>query len=221
MIDAFIFDMDGVILDSEPLHFEVDLAVLQFLGVASEQDYLERFVGMTNPEMWSIIKVEHGLAQTVEEVIDYQSTRKLELLRDTPMEPIDGIPGLLAYLRSRSIPIGLASSSPRSFIEGVLAKFGWEDVFQCIISGEEVPAGKPAPDIYLETASKLGVSPSSCWVLEDSRNGVTAAKAAGMRCIGFLNPNSGNQDLSRADAVIHSIQEIYTVLPEGGRELEV
>ncbi|MNI74276.1 2-deoxyglucose-6-phosphate phosphatase [compost metagenome] len=84
-----------------------------------------------------------------------------------------------------------------------------------------MPAGKPAPDIYLETASKLGASPSSCWVLEDSRNGVTAAKAAGMNCVGFLNPNSGSQDLSEADAIIHSVRDIYTILPAGGRELEV
>ncbi|AIQ64829.1 phosphatase [Paenibacillus stellifer] len=221
MMNAFIFDMDGVILDSEPLHFEVDLVTLGYLGVAPDVTYLEKFVGMTNPEMWSIIKAEHGLVHTVEEMIDYQLARKLKLLSDTPMEPIDGIPELLAYLRNRSVPIGLASSSPRSFIEGVLAKFGWRDVFQCIISGEEVPAGKPAPDIYLETASKLGASPSSCWVLEDSRNGVTAAKAAGMNCVGFLNPNSGSQDLSEADAIIHSVRDIYTILPAGGRELEV
>jgi beta-phosphoglucomutase-like phosphatase (HAD superfamily) len=94
------------------------------------------------------------------------------------------------------------------FIEGVLAKFRIREYFSCVVSGEEVANGKPAPDIYVEASSMLGVMPEQCMALEDSRNGVLAAKRAGMRCIGCLNPNSGHQDLSAADMVVRSIAEI-------------
>ena len=124
------------------------------------------------------------------------------------IEPIPGIVELLEELRRQRIAIGLASSSPRSFIEAVLAKFKIREYFACVVSGEEMPAGKPAPDIYLEAARQLHVPPEQCVVLEDSRNGVLAAKRAGMTCIGFANPASGGQDLSAADRIVHAISEI-------------
>ncbi|OUM93786.1 MAG: phosphatase [Thermobacillus sp. ZCTH02-B1] len=209
MIRAFIFDMDGVIIDSEPIHFEVDLITARHFGADMDKEDLERFVGMTNPEMWAIIRAEYGISHTVDEIIEYQSGRKIRWLDEADIEPIDGIRELLQDLRGRRIPTGLASSSPRPFIEAVLAKFGIRESFDCVISGEEVPNGKPAPDIYLEAAKRLGVPPAACAVLEDSRNGVLAAKRAGMYCIGFANPNSGNQDLSLADRVVSAIDEIH------------
>ena len=90
----------------------------------------------------------------------------------------------------------------------VVSKFELEDYFSCILSGEEVENGKPAPDIYVETAKKLGIVPEECIVIEDSKNGVMAAKEAGMKCIGFKNINSGEQDLSKADYIVNSIVEI-------------
>lgn len=208
MIKAFIFDMDGVIIDSEPIHFEVDLMTLDYLGFKFAKEQLEQYVGMTNPEMWGIIKKEHNILHSVEEIIQYQLTRKLAHLDELDIEPIDGIRDLIQELRKNNISIGLASSSPRIFIKKVLTKFNLLDYFCCIKSGEEVANGKPAPDVYLEAARLLNVRPENCYVLEDSRNGVTAAKRAGMRCIGYINPNSGNQDLSAADLIVRSIKEI-------------
>jgi HAD superfamily hydrolase (TIGR01509 family) len=208
MIQAFIFDMDGVIIDSEPLHFEVDLITARHFGAELDKETLERFVGMTNPEMWAVIRREYGIPHAVDEIIAFQSERKKRHLNESEIGPIDGIAELLEALRRHDVPVGLASSSPRAFIEAVLAKFGIRAYFSCVISGEEVASGKPAPDIYLEAASLLGVPPAACVVLEDSRNGVLAAKRAGMRCIGFANPNSGNQDLSAADRIVRSIRDI-------------
>lgn len=205
---AFIFDMDGVIIDSEPLHFEVDILTLEHLGTKITKEQLERFVGMTNPEMWKIIIEEYQLSQTVLEIIDYQLSMKLNHLRDMDFEPIDGIKELLDQLKKRNIPIGIASSSPRLLIMAVLKKFQIEHYFKQIVSGEEVEKGKPAPDVYIEAARLLGVSPSQCTVIEDSRNGIIAAKAAGMTCIGYINENSGNQDLSAADRIVASIRDI-------------
>lgn len=93
----------------------------------------------------------------------------------------------------------------------MLDKFGLLDAFNCIVSGEEVDRGKPAPDVYLKAAELLGSEPASCMVLEDARHGIAAAKAAGMQCIGFVNPNSGNQDLSAADYVVRSIAEVSAI----------
>ncbi|WP_435921385.1 HAD family hydrolase [Paenibacillus sp. DYY-L-2] len=208
MMQAFIFDMDGVIIDSEPIHFEVDLMTLDDLGVKLGQKDLEPYVGMTNPEMWALIREKHNLSHSVEEIIDYQLTKKLDYLNRLEIEPIDGIRQLIKQLHRAGIPAGVASSSPRVFIESVLKKFNLFEEFCCITSGEEMAKGKPAPDIYLEAARLMNVRPENCVVLEDSRNGVVAAKSAGMRCIGFINPNSGNQDLSLADFVVSSISEI-------------
>jgi len=208
MIQAFIFDMDGVIIDSEPLHFAGDIDTMRHLGGEITQEELERFVGMTNPEMWKIIRAERALVQTVDEIIAYQLAGKIKALEESAYEPIDGISELLEELKRRGIPVGIASSSAKDFILAVLAKFGIASYFSCVVSGEEVDQGKPAPDVYLEAARQLGADPSRCVVLEDSRNGIIAAKAAGMSCIGYINENSGNQDLSAADRVVDSIRAI-------------
>jgi beta-phosphoglucomutase family hydrolase len=208
MLKAFIFDMDGVIIDSEPIHFEIDMETARHLGFELTSEDLEKYVGMRNPDMWALIKQEYGLSQSVEDIVGFQLAQKLTLLDELQIEPIEGIRALLQDLRSHGIKIGLASSSPRVFIEKVLVKFGIRDFFTSVVSGEEVPEGKPAPDIYLEAAKSLGVMPEECVVLEDARSGVRAAKSAGMRCIGFANPGSGNQDLSAADRIVKSIGEI-------------
>ncbi|WP_373232206.1 HAD family hydrolase [Cohnella sp.] len=205
---AFIFDMDGVIIDSEPLHFEVDIQTMSYLGAQITKEQLERFVGMTNPEMWALIKEEYGVTQTVSEIIEYQLSAKIRSLRELVIEPIEGIKELIHEIKNRNLPIGIASSSPRVFIEEVLEKFHIRHYFDCVVSGEEVNQGKPAPDVYLEAAKLLGVNPLHCIVIEDSRNGIKAAKAAGMKCIGYVNENSGNQDLSEADHIVQSINDI-------------
>lgn len=208
MIQAFIFDMDGVIIDSEPLHFDVDRQTMAYYGHAVTQEDLERYVGMTNPEQWAIIREEYGIGPTAEEIITYQMGRKIEELRSAELEPIEGIRELLDELKQGGIPRAIASSSPPVFIEAVVEKFGLQNEFDVVVSGEQVPKGKPAPDVYLRAAELLGVDPAHCVVLEDSKHGIAAAKAAGMRCIGYVNPNSGNQDLSRADLIVGSIGDI-------------
>jgi len=181
---------------------------MRHLGGEITQEELERFVGMTNPEMWKIIRAERALVQTVDEIIAYQLAGKIKALEESAYEPIDGISELLEELKRRGIPVGIASSSAKDFILAVLAKFGIASYFSCVVSGEEVDQGKPAPDVYLEAARQLGADPSRCVVLEDSRNGIIAAKAAGMACIGYVNENSGNQDLSAADRIVRSVREV-------------
>ncbi|CAM4428404.1 HAD family hydrolase [Paenibacillus alkaliterrae] len=205
---AFIFDMDGVIIDSEPIHFDIDVKTMNFFGVTISPHELDEFVGMTNPEMWKILKQKFNLLHSVSDIIEYQLSSKIELIRTNEIGPINGIYELILELKKHNIVLGIASSSPIKFINEVLLKFKILDYFDCIVSGEEVAKGKPEPDVYLEAARLLGVDPSECIVLEDSRNGIQSAKSAGMKCIGFINKNSGNQDLSKADIIVNSIRDI-------------
>lgn len=202
MIDAVIFDMDGVLIDSEPLHYRTDLTLLGKLGIQIERDYLDRFVGMTNPEMWKTIISEQGITRDVDEILSEQLELKLQLLEDGDWTALSGAVELVEGLVVKEIPVAVASSSSLPFIEGVLRKTGLDRFIHRYVSAESVARGKPAPDVFLEAARMLAVSPVQCLVVEDSRNGVLAAKAAGMRIIGYRNPSSGDQDLSRADAVV-------------------
>lgn len=205
---AVIFDMDGVIIDSEPIHFEVDMQTMRDLGFNISSKELEKYVGTTNEYMFSDLKIKYNIEQSIEEIINYKVELTKRKVIQSELEPIEGIKELLVNLKNKNIPTAIASSSPRSFIDVVVYKFNLQDYFKYIISGEEVVNGKPDPDIYIEAAKKLGLSPEDCIVIEDSRNGVLAAKAAGMKCIGFQNINSGNQDLSKADITVKSITEI-------------
>lgn len=205
---AVIFDMDGVIIDSEPIHFEVDMQTMRDLGFNISSEELEKYVGTTNEYMFTDLKNRYNINQSIEEIINYKVEIAKNKVIESDLEPIEGIKELLLDLKNKNISTAIASSSPRNFIDVVVSKFNLRDYFNFIVSGEEVDNGKPAPDIYIETAKKLGLHPEECTVIEDSRNGVLAAKAAGMKCIGFQNVNSGNQDLSKADNIVKSITEI-------------
>ena len=206
--------MDGVLIDSEPLHFEVDEMVLKHLQIPEGKNYLERFVGYTNPAMWKIIKEEFNIEQTIEDLIELQMRIKLDYLNKSKYAAIHGVLELLDVIQARKIPIAIASSSPRVFIEAVIKKIKIAAFFQTCVSGEEVPQSKPAPDVFLKTAELLNVKPENCLVIEDSKSGTIAAKSAGMKCIGFRNPNSGNQDLSAADLIVNNINEISSLFNE-------
>ncbi|NLW08758.1 MAG: HAD family hydrolase [Firmicutes bacterium] len=206
MIKAFIFDMDGVIVDSEPLHFEVNRRIMRDFGLEFSDEFFHAYVGITNEQMWADLIERYSLNTTIEELQKKDFLLKKEVFRD--LQPIKGIPELLANLKKDGIAIGLASSSEKAFIEMVLEELGIRGYFQAVVSGEEVERSKPEPEIFLRAAELLNVDPADCLVLEDSRHGVEAAKRAGMKCIGYQNPNSGPQDLSRADKIVHTLENL-------------
>lgn len=208
MVKAVIFDMDGVIVDSEPIHFKSDILTMRHYGKHITEEELSYYIGISNPDMWKDLREKFALEVSVEELLETQFAYKKQLIGDKKLEPINGIKDLLDELKSRGIRIGLASSSSREFIELMLSNLGIDEYFEVVISGEEVQRGKPFPDIFIKAAQGLGVDPLDCLVIEDSGHGVKAAKSAGMKCIGFVSPNSGDQDLSLADEIVHSIEEI-------------
>lgn len=208
MLKAVIFDMDGVIVDSEPLHFEIDKRILRKCGVDADDEILLPYVGVSNPDMWKDLKMKYDLPMSVDELLKLQSDLKTEVFSEPGPEAIDGIKELLTDLKQNNIISVVASSSSRAFIEAILNITHIREFFVDIFSGEEVERGKPFPDIFLKAAETLEVTPEECIVIEDSGKGIMGALAAGMKCVGYANPNSGPQDLSGASSIVHSIREL-------------
>ncbi|RYZ00443.1 MAG: HAD family phosphatase [Chitinophagaceae bacterium] len=199
---AVLFDMDGVLVNSEPLYWEMNRAFFRELGGEVSFEEYGAFIGISATTMWQTLKNRFGWEQPIESLKAAERDRKHAALSAAPLSPIAGIPHLLAQLRREGYRVGLASSSLRRNIDLVLDRLAIAASFDTIVSGEEVLHGKPAPDIFLEAARRVGADAADCLVIEDSRNGVAAAKAAGMCCVGYQNPSSGPQDLSAADLVI-------------------
>lgn len=209
MIQLVIFDLDGVLLDSESLYKKVNFQLFSDLGVVITDEEYNSFIGISGAKMWDYIKKKGSLTQTIEELRVLERERKFEGLSSEALIPNPGLLDLLNELKKRGIPCAIASSGLMKNIRLILSKLDVEAYFSHIVSGEMPKNGKPAPDIFLLAADHYGISPENCLVIEDSRNGILAAKAAGMTCVGYINEGSGNQDLSKADLVVDSLVESF------------
>jgi HAD superfamily hydrolase (TIGR01509 family) len=179
-VDAVLFDMDGVLLDSEPLHEQVAQAILAECGLTTAS--AEAYVGMTTRDSFAALCREFALPHDPAELDARYTARVIPLLR-TRAVPLPGVPEVLLALRARGRRLALGSSSALAVIEATLDGLGVRSLFDAIVSAADLPRGKPAPDVYLEAARRLGVPPAGCLVIEDSERGVQAARAAGMRCV--------------------------------------
>jgi HAD superfamily hydrolase (TIGR01509 family) len=207
MIQAVIFDMDGVIIDSEPVYFNIDKQMFEELNIAVSFEEHCSYVGTSSQNMWSAIIKKHGIPDQPEELMRKEySLYKEHLVNANDLQPIDGVVELINELHKNNFKLVLASSSRMETIDIVLNKFKLVEFFMAKVSGSELAHSKPHPEIFLRSAQLIKSEPGECIVIEDSKNGVTAAKAAGMKCIGFLNPSSGDQDLKNADMVVRSLK---------------
>jgi HAD superfamily hydrolase (TIGR01509 family) len=206
MISCVIFDMDGVIIDSEPIYMQVEQELFREVGLDLSHEEHAKFVGRS--DLWKILKETHNLEISIEEIHREENERYLDIINNNFDDgPIDGVEELIEELHQDDIKLVLASSSEMKNIELVLTKFGLLNYFDLRISGADLETSKPHPEIFEKAAEMADVSPRDCLVIEDSTNGVKAAKSANMKCIGFRNQNSGNQDLSPADWIIDSFSE--------------
>lgn len=213
MEKCVIFDMDGVIINSEPIHKECERKIFETLGITVSEEDHNALVGATDETMWTKIGNLYNLPIKVSEAIQLKKSLYMEYLKKkTYIQPISYVPELIADLYKNGFALALASSSPHDQIEYILSGFELKHYFHSIVSGEEVMVGKPHPEIFLKAAKLVGVGSDSCVVIEDSYNGVMAAKSANMKCIGYKNPNSGNQDLCDADITVRSLKKISVAL---------
>jgi HAD superfamily hydrolase (TIGR01509 family) len=201
--------MDGVLIDSEPIHMACEKEIFKMLGICVPEEEHHSMIGTTDGDMWTRLKVRYNLLQPVNELVQLKQTYYNEWLRSkTILKPISYIPDLILKLHSNDYLLAVASSATHAQINFILKEFGLKNFFNVVVGGNEVNHGKPNPEIFLKASKLLGVSPQHCIVIEDSTNGVKAAKKANMYCIGYRNPNSGNQDLQSADMVIDSFSEL-------------
>ena len=204
--------MDGVLVDTEPLYIKMNKDFLrQHNAVIADEEY-NQFIGISAKKMWYYLQEKYNLPFSIDELISMEKQAKYDILNETDLKPIDGIVELLDALKKQNYKLAIASSSMKKNIELIISKTNLKQYFDCIVSGEDVQNGKPAPDIFLKAMHYFNEQPENCAVVEDAKNGVLAAKAANMFCIGFQNKNSGNQDLSLADKIVHSISEIYQLI---------
>jgi HAD superfamily hydrolase (TIGR01509 family) len=208
VIEAVVFDLDGVLLDSEQVWDEVREELVKERGGRWHDRAQTEMMGMSSVEWSRYMHDELGVPDTPEE-ISADVVRRLEEVYRKRLPLIDGAHEAVERLAARW-PLGLASSSNREVIDLVLDLSGLTRFFRVTASSEEVPRGKPAPDVYLEAARGLGVPPERCTAVEDSHNGIRSAKAAGMRVIAIPNQHypPGGEALALADVTLSSLAEL-------------
>jgi beta-phosphoglucomutase family hydrolase len=207
MLEAVIFDMDGVIINSEPLHYEANQQLFDKLGFSVPMDEYSNYIGISTEKMWEDLRDKYDLNENLDTLTDKHREHTHEFIRKNMNgNEIPGIRKILEELKDKNIKTAVASSSSKDLIETVLKGFDLCQYFDILVSGEEVEKGKPNPDIFIYVAKKLKVNIKNCLVIEDSTNGIKAAKKAGAKCIGFNNPDSHGQDLTKADIVINKFE---------------
>jgi HAD superfamily hydrolase (TIGR01509 family) len=207
-VAAVVFDLDGVIIDTEEVWEEVRRGYVAEFGKEFRPDSQTRMMGMSTGEWSRHLSEDVGVPRTPEQVASDVLGRMAERYR----EALPLIPGSVEAVRriGARFPLGLASSSARILIDQVLATAGLTGAFRTTLSTEEVPRGKPAPDVYLEAASRLGVDPRLCAAVEDSSNGLRSAAAAGYAVIavphGVYPP--AEDALAAASLVVDNLDEL-------------
>jgi beta-phosphoglucomutase-like phosphatase (HAD superfamily) len=215
MIQAVLFDMDGLIVDTEPIHFKAFQAYLREFGVEMPESLMREFVGFSEAENIRDLKEKYGIDAPLEEMVAQRRARYLELARREPIRIFPGFWEFSGEVRRRGLKQAVVSSSTRDQVEVVLPRLfeGRSDLggpaayFDAVVTGSDVAKTKPAPDIYLLTSGRLGVPPVGCLALEDTPPGVQAAAGAGMRVIAVPNEYTRGLEFPGADAVIASFEE--------------
>ncbi|GGU46070.1 HAD family hydrolase [Streptomyces lavendofoliae] len=180
---AVVFDLDGTLVDSEPNYYEAGRRLLERYGVTDfGWERHTDFIGIGTRETLAALKEEYGLDAPLDELLAGKNRHYLELAR-AATEVFPEMRALVERLHAEGVPMAVASGSSRAAIEAVLGGTGLDAYLTTLVSAEEVERGKPAPDVFLEAARRLGVEPEHCVVLEDAPPGAAAARAAGMRCV--------------------------------------
>ena len=209
--DAVLWDMDGVLVDSEPMHVEMARTLFARYGVDYTDEENAKHFGRTDAEMIRDMVAQHGLAVAVEELVQQRAELVVKRTWENP-NAMDGVPDVLRALHGAGYRFALASSSAMVVIEATLGALAIRELFDVVVSGLSIGRGKPAPDVFLEAARQLRVPPARCLVVEDSRNGLLAAKAAGMTCVSIPCAATRAENFAEADYKLGSLRELPPLL---------
>lgn len=209
MIEAVIFDMDGLLIDSEPLWQEAEIQIFKRVDLTLTRKLCLQTKGLRIDEVVNYWFLRHPWANlTKQEVEDLIVAKVIELIQ-LKGEPLAGVNDAVSFVKQKQVKIALASSSALPIIKAALRKLDLTDIFTEIYSAESETWGKPHPGVYLTTANKLQVVPQNCLALEDSLNGALAAKSAQMKCIAIPEPlQRDNPKFAIADAVLDSLEQL-------------
>lgn len=208
MLKAVIFDMDGVLIDSEPIHMKSFSLLAEELGIEFNKDYYAQFIGSTTDNMWKILINDYKLPFSKDELMEKSDVHLKKILGTGGYPIMSGASEIIKNLHENGVKLAIASSSGMQRIEDTLNKLGVSDIMDGIVSGMNVKNPKPAPDTFLEAAKILNVSPDECIVVEDSVNGMKAAKNANMICVMYENLSLGKIDSSNADYIIQGFEDL-------------
>ena len=206
-IEAVIFDMDGLLIDSEPLWQEAEILVFEQVGINLTRELCQQTQGLRIDEVVEYWYIRHPWTNLTKFEVEKSIVNKVIELIQLKGEPLPGVEQAIALVRSKNVKIALASSSSMRIIQAALQKLGLSETFTEVYSAESEVLGKPHPGVYLTTAKKLNIPPQSCLALEDSLNGVLAAKAARMKCIAIPEAiQQNNPKFAIADCVLQSLE---------------
>lgn len=214
MIKAVIFDLDGLMVDTEPLHSEAFRLVIEEYGgkPVYHQTGLVQVAGIRGVENLRILKEKYEITESVEVLRIKKLAAYQKILKENNIKPRPGLIKLIKSLLSQKLKIAIASNSAKANVYLILQKINLFQSFTTIVGVEDVKKGKPYPDLYLETASRLQVEPENCLALEDSETGVSAAKAAGMKVIAIPNIYTNLHNFNQADMIVKSLKSITSKL---------
>lgn len=209
MIQAVIWDMDGVIVDSEPFHIQAETETFKKYGIAWNEEKASEFFGKRMRDLFETIVARYYLSQSWQEVfMTHKKTLQHFYQNLIPLTP--HVKETLTKLKEQNYLLGLATSTLQELAEIVIEKHNLQSFFEACVFGDRVQHGKPDPEIFLKTAEKLLVQSRDCVVIEDSVNGFKAAQAASMFVIGYQSSHNRHQDFSLADYVIDDLR----IIPE-------
>jgi HAD superfamily hydrolase (TIGR01509 family) len=203
---AVLFDMDGVLVDGEPLHFAAVNEILAEEQVELDMDTYRLYMGTTLSHTWHDLQQRFSLSHDFDYYAERYDRVVMEQYR-TQAVPMPGARQLLDQLQAVNVPRAVASSSNRAWVETALGALGFRDDFQVIVAGDEVRNGKPDPEIYLAAAEKIGAQPDTCTVIEDAPAGIESGRRAGMQVVAVRTEMTEGLDLGGATRIIDSLEQ--------------
>jgi len=207
--EAVIFDMDGVLIDSEPIHIQIEKNLFYNLGIEVSDAVHRSYMGASNEFMYADLRSRFQLSDSVKVLIERDELYRSDYFNGLDCIPLNkGIIHLLNEIKSAGLKMAVATSSSVKITDILLNQCGIASLFDAIVTTAEAGKSKPSPEVYLLAAQRIGVLPGNCIVFEDSPNGLKSAKSAGMYCVVIQSDDLVLQELTKADFFIHSFREI-------------
>lgn len=212
---AIIFDMDGVLINTEHHHMVIEHQMFRELGLDITEEERAPYIGFAADEMWGRVVEHYNLDHSPQELLRRNNQRIVEYFtNEVDCESIPGVEQVLDWIKGQEIPLAVASSSSREIIDVLLDQVGLDSYFPIRVGGQDVEKSKPAPFIYLHTADLLEIAPKDIVVIEDSTNGIRAAKSAETYCLGYQGTGYHGQDQSLADRTFAHYDELIPILED-------